>query len=71
MGTEFMMYDNGMNPKNTKNTMVMRNQLGVIYYESNLMSNKGPRKMRIAIPKVTPETNLAKQYMPIHEKEGI
>jgi tubby-related protein 1 len=25
MGTEFMLYDNGMNPKHTKNTMVIRN----------------------------------------------
>ena len=37
MGTEFKMYDNGLNPKKTKNSMLIRNQLGVIYYESNIM----------------------------------
>ena len=49
-----MLFDNGVNHKKTKDTMEMRNQLGVVFYESNLMSNKGPRKMRIVIPKVNP-----------------
>ena len=71
MGTEFKMYDNGLNPKKTKNSMLIRNQLGLIYYESNIMSNKGPRRMKILIPKVSTESNIAKQFMPLNSKEGI
>jgi tubby-related protein 1 len=71
MGTEFRMYDNGLNPKKTNNTMEIRNQLGVVYYESNLMQNKGPRRMKILLPKVSASTNIAKQFMPLAPNQGI
>ena len=47
LGTEFILYDNGLNPKKTKDLEAMRCQLGIVYYESHIMANKGPRKMKV------------------------
>lgn len=53
MGTEFMIYDKGINPKKKAATLeTMREELGVIMYQSNLLGAKGPRKMRVLLPAV-------------------
>lgn len=54
MGTEFMIYDKGLNPKKKKNVTEenLREELGVITYQSNLLGAKGPRKMRVLLPAV-------------------
>lgn len=52
LGTEFMLWDEGKNFKKCKDTSQIRSQLGVVYYESHIMQNKGPRKMKVLLPKV-------------------
>lgn len=56
MGTEFMIYDKGLNPKKKAATMeTFREELGVVMYQSNLLGAKGPRKMRVLLPAVNAE----------------
>ena len=56
MGTEFMIYDKGLNPKKRQATMeTFREELGVVMYQSNLLGAKGPRKMRVLLPAVNAE----------------
>lgn len=58
MGTEFNVFDTGLNPKKKKASRAnIREQLGVFLYvsaiqESNLLGSKGPRKMRVMLPAV-------------------
>jgi len=53
LGTEFMIYDKGLNPKKKTATQeTMREELGAIMYQSNLLGAKGPRKMRVLLPAV-------------------
>ena len=66
MGTEFTLFDNGLKPKSTKDYTQIRNELGIIFYESNLMSNKGPRKM-----KVNSENNLSFRFHKENQKSMI
>ncbi|CAK92272.1 unnamed protein product (macronuclear) [Paramecium tetraurelia] len=70
LGTEFILWDEGKNFKKCKDTTLIRNQLGVVYYESHIMQNKCPRKMKVLIPKVG-EMNIPKMFQPLHDKEGI
>ena len=54
VGTEFTIYDNGVNPKNAMtcgNTRVRR-ELGSILFESNIFGSRGPRKMTVLCPRV-------------------
>ena len=51
MGTEFTIYNNGENPSNKKlSDDKVRNEHGVVLYESNVLGSKGPRKMKILVP---------------------
>ena len=43
MGTEFLIFNDGLNPKEAKNTDKERKVLGGIIYESKLGSKRGPR----------------------------
>ena len=47
MGTEFILYDNGVEFKKAVNRAQCRSQLGAVFYESNIMGTKGPRKMKV------------------------
>jgi tubby-related protein 1 len=59
LGTEFNIFDDGENPKNSKLPQEkIRNQYGAILYvteisnnqESNVLGSNGPRKMRCLLP---------------------
>jgi len=58
VGTEFQIFDKGLNPKNsdpdslTVNGSSIREELGAVLYASNVLSSRGPRKMKVAIPTV-------------------
>lgn len=53
LGTEFVIYDIGNNPKKSKGGLDhVRKELGVVMYESNLLGARGPRKMRVLIPEM-------------------
>jgi tubby and related proteins len=54
LGTEFTVYDDGESPeKVAKNAALpLRSELGVVIYAPNVIGARGPRKMKVAIPKV-------------------
>jgi len=52
-GTEFNLFDNGKNPKDSNNIEEFRSFLTGIEYETNLFGLKGPRKMRVCLPGLT------------------
>ena len=58
LGTEFIVYDNGINPKDARNPFKsgkksVRKELGVVCYEKNVMGTKGPRRMHAAVPAIS------------------
>lgn len=52
LGTEFYIYDGGDNPKKAKNMEEARTQLGVVEYEKNVLGSKGPRRMKVLLPRI-------------------
>jgi len=70
LGTEFNVWDHGENPKKASNMEKVREQLGVVMYESNLLGARGPRKMKVLIPDAKP-TGEIYQFKPMTAKEGM
>ncbi|KAG6968699.1 hypothetical protein JG687_00003625 [Phytophthora cactorum] len=58
LGTEFTIYDNGSNPKDvdqqtiTSNPAGIRQELGIAMYAANVLGHRGPRKMKVCVPRV-------------------
>lgn len=73
VGTAFHIYDTGLNPKEikAKNYDNVRRELGCVIYESNLLSSKGPRKMRVLVPSINPETGDQVEWRPIQENDSM
>ena len=57
LGTEFYIYDNGENPDKAKSHEAIRNQHGVVQYETNVLGSKGPRRMKVLLPNVDLQGN--------------
>ena len=64
VGTEFLMYDDGVNPKKQGNRKGsassledIRRELGCVMYQSNLLGTKGPRQMTVVLPSIDPVTD--------------
>ena len=55
LGTEFYLYDVGKNPKKAKSFEDVREQHGFVEYETNVLGSKGPRRMKVVLPRVTRE----------------
>ena len=52
IGTEFVVYDNGNNPKDSDldssaGCAGVRQELGLVLYASNVLGSRGPRKMKV------------------------
>ena len=58
MGTEFTIYDQGENPKKTKDVNQIRREMAAVLYESNVLGSKGPRKMRVLILAIDKEDSI-------------
>ena len=52
MGTEFYLYDDGVNPKKERGVERVRREHGIIEYETNVLGSKGPRRMKVLLPLV-------------------
>ncbi|ETO15209.1 Tub family protein, partial [Reticulomyxa filosa] len=62
MGTHFVIYDDGRNPKDLcQNQTPTRKEIGAVVYDQNILGTKGPRKMTVLLP--DPQTN--KSWQPI------
>jgi len=72
VGTEFVAYDTGINPKDAEmSSMEIRKELACVRYETNVMGTKGPRKMTVALPRVDAKTGKAKVFQPYRKSEGL
>lgn len=71
LGTQFIIYDTGLDPaKKTATPETIREELGVALYESNLLINKGPRKMRVLLPFVNLQ-NERLEWKPARKEESM
>ncbi|CAG9311457.1 unnamed protein product [Blepharisma stoltei] len=71
LGTEFHIYDTGMNPKHRgANAMNAREELAIILYQSNILGSKGPRKMRVLIPAVNNAGDHC-VWKPMNKEDGM
>jgi tubby-related protein 1 len=65
VGTEFQVFDDGINPKDgadnddNQNTNV-RCEMGGVMYAANVLGSRGPRKMQVAIPGVNENLEIIK-----------
>jgi len=77
VGTEFTLFDKGVNPKKSDRDQpivsraTIRQELGFLIYESNLLGNRGPRKMVCCVPEVSDDGDpLAGFHEPGSTEEG-
>mmetsp|Transcript_47102 Transcript_47102/g.124187 ORF Transcript_47102/g.124187 Transcript_47102/m.124187 type:complete len:446 (+) Transcript_47102:36-1373(+) len=58
IGTEFTLYDKGVNPEKLDKSQLdgsqiqVRQELGTILYKQNVLGSRGPRKMKVMVPSV-------------------
>ncbi len=73
VGTSFTIFDDGANPVRRKvrsNAKTVREELAAVHYETNVLGFKGPRKMTVIIPTMTPSHERIK-VTPTNESETI
>jgi len=57
IGTEFVLYDKGTNPEKLEGPakdglVASRQELGTILYKQNVLGSRGPRKMKVMVPRI-------------------
>jgi len=63
MGTEFQMYDSGINPEKLADAQKdgsmtqVRQELATVLYKQNVLGSRGPRKMKVMVPNVDEHGN--------------
>ncbi|KAM5236214.1 tubby-related protein 2 [Ctenodactylus gundi] len=73
LGTKFTIFNKGVNPERKHldlETAKIREELGVVCYEPNILGYKGPRKMTVIIPEINSE-NERISIQPQNEEESI
>lgn len=55
VGTEFVCYDDGAAPEKRGEAAALRQEMCAMTYASNVLASRGPRKMKVAVPKVGPD----------------
>ncbi|XP_036131634.1 tubby-related protein 2 [Molossus molossus] len=73
LGTKFTIFDNGVNPEKKyliPETARIREELGVVYYETNVLGFRGPRKMTVIIPGIDAQ-NRRISIQPQNEQESV
>jgi tubby-related protein 1 len=89
MGTEFQMYDAGVNPEKLTEAQrdgshaQVRQELATVLYKQNVLGSRGPRKMKVIVPKVDehgtrvvlrptdPEDTMLKRYLARENDENV
>jgi tubby-related protein 1 len=74
LGTEFTAYDDGANPKERavkRGVAAARREIGIVTYASNVMGSKGPRKMRVCIPRLDPSDGTSAVFSPTSEEDSM
>ena len=61
IGTEFALYDKGTNPEKLDDAqkdsslIQARQELGTVLYKQNVLGSRGPRKMKVMVPRIDAE----------------
>jgi len=61
IGTEFVLYDKGTNPEKLDDAqkdsslIQARQELGTVLYKQNVLGSRGPRKMKVMVPRIDAE----------------
>eukprot|EP01006_Ploeotia_vitrea_P060103 TRINITY_DN75306_c0_g1_i1.p1 TRINITY_DN75306_c0_g1~~TRINITY_DN75306_c0_g1_i1.p1 ORF type:complete len:389 (-),score=34.25 TRINITY_DN75306_c0_g1_i1:113-1279(-) len=73
VGTEFIIYDKGEKPtkEGLSSGLHLRQELGAVLYERNILGSKGPRKMTALLPAVDEQTNRRTVWRPDKEEDGL
>jgi len=75
VGTNFTIYDNGVSPSKADDEEAsgthLREELGAIIYEANVLGFKGPRKMTVLLPLVDEKTKDRVKITPQNEEDGL
>lgn len=69
-GTEFILYDTGVNPKDSDNSQDWRCQYAGVEYETNFFGLKGPKKMKTYLAGLT-ETETTFELKPSKKDPSI
>jgi tubby-related protein 1 len=80
VGTEFVAYDKGINPAeldaleaahaSSVSLLSVRQELCAVFYESNIMGSKGPRKMTAVVPAVRKDGSRA-VWKPMNPDQSV
>ncbi|XP_068385531.1 tubby-related protein 2 isoform X1 [Eschrichtius robustus] len=73
LGTKFTIFDNGVNPERKNfvpETARIREELGAVCYETNVLGFRGPRKMTVIIPGIDAQ-NQRISVQPQNEQESL
>uniref|UniRef100_A0A8C7EQJ5 Tubby-like protein n=1 Tax=Neovison vison TaxID=452646 RepID=A0A8C7EQJ5_NEOVI len=73
LGTKFTIFDNGVNPERKNffpETTRIREELGAVCYETNVLGFRGPRKMTVIIPEINAQ-NQRIRVQPQNEQESL
>jgi len=76
IGTEFTLYDKGVNPEKLDKSQLdgsqiqVRQELGTILYKQNVLGSRGPRKMKVMVPSVN-EQGQRKVLRPTTKDESM
>ncbi|XP_037675967.1 tubby-related protein 2 [Choloepus didactylus] len=73
LGTKFTIFDNGVNPDRKyliPETARIREELGSVFYETNVLGFRGPRKMTLIIPGIDAQ-NQRISVQPQNEQESL
>ncbi|KAL1511614.1 hypothetical protein AB1Y20_006407 [Prymnesium parvum] len=74
IGTEFTLYDKGINPekleKGQAESSQVRQEMGTILYKQNVLGSRGPRKMKVMVPSIN-ENGQRKVLRPTSKDETM
>jgi hypothetical protein len=76
VGTEFIVYDDGVSPekaaksKKASTNASVRQELAVVNYASNVLGSRGPRKMKVGVPKVDADGKRI-VFQPLKDEDGM
>lgn len=76
MGTEFQMYDKGINPDKLSRDQrdgsgsQVREELATVLYKQNVLGSRGPRKMKVLVPEIDEHGN-RKSLKPVKDDDTM
>ena len=72
LGTEFTVFDDGVAPgKADGGGGACRRELAAVLFTSNVLSSRGPRKMRAAVPRLSADDTPAVVLQPARDADGM